>query len=402
MSSSVDVLVERIGANDVSAVVVAICAAPGSTVNAGDAILEVETSKATYEVFAPAAGMFMHALNVGDHVPFGVSIGQIVQDVDARPSEPSSPRPVNKARAGRQPRFSRDAAELAARHGIRPEEFSVDFITTADVKRHISEDAALRDSQEQIPSMKQEEIAIVARGAGSSMLSFVGVTLGMARAVRAGAGFFENKITDLVAYEASRLMRRFKKLNAAFFSNRIDYHNNITAGIAFDGGAGLVVYGLRDSDQLSLEAIQEEIVTGFRKYARNDLRPRDVARATFTITDLSGAGVEFMLPLLPAGQSCIIGITSSGNSGYTICAGFDHRVTEGLYAARFLQTLREAVLVHLTAVGAKAPACAFCSVDLTTATQTFRDKGLLRLTDSAGNEVLCCRRCFNEPERRTS
>src|SRR5260370_20063474 len=68
MSRNVDIIVEQISANDVSAIVVEVYLVDGSAVREGDRILAVETSKAVYEVFAPANGIFVHSLKVGDTV----------------------------------------------------------------------------------------------------------------------------------------------------------------------------------------------------------------------------------------------------------------------------------------------------------------------------------------------
>src|SRR5260370_41162517 len=80
MSRNVDIIVEQISANDVSAIVVEVYLVDGSAVREGDRILAVETSKAVYEVFAPANGIFVHSLKVGDTVAFGSRIAQISLD----------------------------------------------------------------------------------------------------------------------------------------------------------------------------------------------------------------------------------------------------------------------------------------------------------------------------------
>jgi pyruvate/2-oxoglutarate dehydrogenase complex dihydrolipoamide acyltransferase (E2) component len=385
MPRSVDVILERMTANDTSATVVAIFHADGSRVEHGDRIFDVETSKAVYEVCAPVDGILKHSLTVGDNVSLGSRIAQIAREGSdddlprgAPKSQTVTPEPPTQSRVeasrgvaaklpdGRTrplPRFSRDALALASQYGLTPQDFDVDFVTEEDVKQRRREMQATRpapgrastqrlegrrhSSREPVPPWKQDQIAALQRGAGSSMLSIVGGFLGPEPLVRSDAGFFESKITDLVAYEASRLMVQFRKFNAAYRGGAIEYHNSINAGIAFDGEGRLVVYGIAGSDKLSLPAIQDAIVSGFRKYAQDKLTSRDLVRPTFTITDLSATGVEFVLPLLPEAQSCIIGITRSPDRGYGLYVGFDHRVSEGLEASRFLHELKQRILNHL-------------------------------------------------------
>jgi pyruvate dehydrogenase E2 component (dihydrolipoamide acetyltransferase) len=436
MSRNVDIIVEQISANDVSAIVVEVYLVDGSAVREGDRILAVETSKAVYEVFAPANGIFVHSLKVGDTVAFGSRIAQIsldrhdtrvLHEITVEAPAKSAKSPLGFGAEGeatygkcdskqvtgtRTPQFSREASVLASRYGIGPEEFDIDFVTSEEVKRRveqlkissIGEPASVsrvpsvteRGHRVEIPLLKQEEIAILRRGAGSSMLSIVGTTLGSKTLSRVGAGFFESKIIDLVVYEASRLMNHFKKFNAAYREDSVEYYDHVTAGVAIDGGTGLVVYGVAGSDKLSLQAIQDEIVSGFKKYVQNRLMHKQLARATFTVTDLSATGIDFMLPLLPAGQSCIIGITCSLERGYALFIGFDHRLTEGLEASRFLQRLRQGVVAHLTSSGPKSLECAYCHVDITLLTHPSPGKGLVRLISPAGQEILCCARCLNE------
>jgi pyruvate/2-oxoglutarate dehydrogenase complex dihydrolipoamide acyltransferase (E2) component len=260
-------------------------------------------------------------------------------------------------------RLSRDAAAFAAQHGLGPADFDADFITVDDVRRRLGlgtpqtvaqsqpSAASIQQSKpagrarlgelKELPAHKHEERKVLSRGAGTSMLSVVGTTLGPQPFLRKDQGFFETKIIDLVAYEASRLMQTFGKLNAAYRDGSVEFYSEVNAGVAFDGGGRLVVYGIERSDKRELEDIQEEIIEGLMKYTQSKLTARELTRATFTITDLSSMEVDFVLPLLPEGQSCIIGITKTAERGYGLYVGFDHRVTEGMEAAHFLQDLRK-------------------------------------------------------------
>ena len=179
------------------------------------------------------------------------------------------------------------------------------------------------------------------------MLSVLGTGLGNEPFDRRDAGFFAKKIGDIVIYEASRLMHDFKKLNAAYRDGGIAYHARINAGYAIDGGGRLVVYGISGSDARELPDIREQMMEGLKKYAQGTLTARDLDEATFTVTDLSASEIDFVLPLLPEGQTCILAITYTSATGYRLYIGFDHRVTEGLEASRFLGELRRRILTAL-------------------------------------------------------
>lgn len=88
-----------------------------------------------------------------------------------------------------------------------------------------------------------------------------------------------------------------------------------------------------------------------------------LAGGTFTITDLSGEGVSSFRPLINQGQSAILGVCSEvfapgGKVGrFDLTLAFDHQLTEGRTAARFLNDLRERLGHHEAslAVDARKP-----------------------------------------------
>jgi hypothetical protein len=122
-----------------------------------------------------------------------------------------------------------------------------------------------------------------------------------------------------------------------------------------------------------------------------------MSRATFTVTDLSADELDFVLPLLPRGQSCIIGITHDAKNGFRLFAGFDHRVTEGREVSAFLSELGARVLSFGTKATQETAVlrCDFCSKSLAEAAGRGRDKGLLSVIDRKGETALCCASCWN-------
>jgi pyruvate/2-oxoglutarate dehydrogenase complex dihydrolipoamide acyltransferase (E2) component len=366
----VDIIVERESANDVDATVVEIFFTSGTAVKQGDRVFDIETSKAVQEIYAATAGVLVHSLKVGDTIALGGAIARIVPegaDAPALSVSPASAGPAAPPTGARRitPRLSREAAALAAQHGLSASDFDRDLVTTADVRQRVglaspmpasvaepalpptAPMATLPPGAEPVTSHKQAEINLLSGGAGASMLSVVGATIGFGDLKREDEGFFATKIVDIIAYEASRLMKAYPKLNAAWRDGYIEQHAAVNAGIAFDRDGRLVVYGVENTDGLDLEDLQDEILDGFMKFSRNKLTARELSRATFTITDLSGTGIDYVMPLLPQGQSCILGITNGSRRGFALHMGFDHRVTEGLNASRFLTELRDRVVAAL-------------------------------------------------------
>src|SRR3546814_15313083 len=100
-----------------------------------------------------------------------------------------------------------------------------------------------------------------------------------------GSAFFADAILDLVTYEASRLMRKFRNLNAVYLSDDAAYrYDAVNAGIAFDDGNRLTVYTVHDADRLDLVELQDQLLHGLHKYVGKELPPADTSPSPSPIT----------------------------------------------------------------------------------------------------------------------
>jgi pyruvate/2-oxoglutarate dehydrogenase complex dihydrolipoamide acyltransferase (E2) component len=334
MSSS-DVMLERETANDEEAQVVAIHVLSGTAVLQGDVIFDIENSKATQEVVAPRAGILVHALEIGQNVDFGVVIARIVsaeeladadgenrksRGIDPYASNPGRPpqelptpglasattgvssyttqrydlRPIEISRPvdGRliEPRVSHAAATMLADSGLETTVFGTDFITTRDILAYLKPDqrrapandarsssVAVPKAGQPVPGRKRAEIEALSTGAGGSMLSVLGISLGALRVAREPGSFLAGRITDLVIYEASRLMRKYPRLNAYYQDGHIAQHDAVHAGLAIDSGGRLMVYGIENADIAALPDLADIIEDAVARYVDNALTAAELS-----------------------------------------------------------------------------------------------------------------------------
>lgn len=453
--SVADIILERETANDESALIVGVFVASGTEVALDELLFETENSKATQEVRATQAGVLTHSLAVGHTVEFGVPIARIGPAREPAASPPALAAlpavaaamngsnghqknapplsrvdtlapPLSSYLPGRilaDPRVSNAARALLVEHGLTPADFDLDFITSDDVRRRLGLPGSYAQARRQeipvdVPGVlappfststvqsaegrklsprKRAEIDSLSSGAGNTMLSVLGTSLGDLPITRGAGDFLSGRITDLVIYEASRLMRKFPRLNSHYSDGFVVHRDVVHAGLAIDSGERLVVYGIENADEISLPALSEVMTEAIGRYLENQLTTTEMTRATFTVTDLSGDELDFVLPLLPRGQCVILGITRSGQMGFRIFAGFDHRVTEGREVAIFLGELRERLLSFAAAQTSKAVAanCVYCDRSAADAIAKGKEKGLLKVTGADGHEVLCCASCWN-------
>ena len=453
MAAQHDVLIERETANDDEATIVAIHAASGAVVKPGQHLVDVETSKAVQEIEAAVGGVWAHELKVGDVIQLANPIGRITieEPAVAKPAAETSvtealsksDKPAPAAAKSDLPAIARSetrtriarlsiaAAALAKQHGLSADDLDRPLMTSADVRALIGLPVAPRAPiavlnaaqivapvapqaaplvrrgeqvvktssqsahQKPVAPHKREEIRALEAGAGSSMLSVIGITLSRPLERAHENEFFKGRITDLVVYEASRLMAKYKRLNAAFNQGAITFHDDVNAGLAIDSGGRLLVYGIKSSGKLALGEIQKEIDVSMEKYHENSFSTADLTRATFTVTDLSSLGVDFVFPLLPRGQSAILAIAKTGDGKPSLFLGFDHRVTEGLEASRFLAELKERLESYATTPAGADIRCDYCDTTLETQTKGHGNKGLLQIMDRNLKLVYCCRACWD-------
>lgn len=417
-------MLERVTANDEEAVIVAVNVSSGAAVQAGELIFEFENSKTTQELHAPETGILIHDLQIGMAVAFGVPIARILPPGNAaaasaaQPISPAANLALAEAPAAPvappcAPRFSHAALRLIEELGLQTSCFtSSPFVTSREVSAFgrpngpPSADAnppatvntpATAGNGIPVGFRKRAEIDVLSRGAGATMLSVLGIRIGRLEIHRKPSDFFTDQITDILIYEASRLMRKYPKLNASYQHAAITEHEHVHAGIAIDNGGRLVVYGIEDADRISLQDLSDVISDAVARYLDDKLTPQELTRATFTVTDMSAGELSFVVPILPAGQSCIIGVTRDDNAGFHLFAGFDHRVTEGREVSEFLRELKQRVISFAAASGPpKTPAasCYYCDGTAEELLTSQDQKGFLLVYTREGKQVMCCAGCW--------
>jgi pyruvate dehydrogenase E2 component (dihydrolipoamide acetyltransferase) len=457
-----DIVLERQSANDETALVASVFVESGSFVKRNDILFEIENSKAIEEYLALADGIIIHQLQKGQTLDFGTVIATISDgdagtalpgtngndhaqtEQVARTETPFFPAeriPVHQngvvhgvldgtsvATATTQSTAVPSRASLAAKklmeqHQIPIAHFGVTLVTAADVMRLVEaksapatdstfvvqapppKDKLQADAQPPTPQegdrlslRKLAEIDALSKGAGNSALSVLGIEVGPVMIARPAGDLLTDLITDVVIYEASRLMRQFPRLNAYFDSGRIVLHREVNGGLAMDRGGQLVVYGIKDTANLGLPELRSEMEHAVMRYMDDRLTSGEMQRATFTVSDLSSTEIDFMFPLLPKGQSLILGITRSSSGSFKIFAGFDHRVTEGLETSRFLSELRgrlQSFDESKHKVNTASSQCHYCGDTIKQTRARSKERGFLKIMISSTEEVLCCGSCWN-------
>lgn len=154
-------------------------------------------------------------------------------------------------------------------------------------------------------------------------------------------------VSALIIFELARLLRKYPVFNAYYDAGSVNYYDAINIGFALDAGRGLIVPVIRDADKKSVSAIAKEMREFLIQYLSNEISVESLKGGTFTITDLSSEDVYSFHPLINQGQSAILAVCSefqaveNQENVFNLILVFDHQLSEGREAARFLNELRQ-------------------------------------------------------------
>jgi pyruvate dehydrogenase E2 component (dihydrolipoamide acetyltransferase) len=159
--------------------------------------------------------------------------------------------------------------------------------------------------------------------------------------------------TDLIIRAAALALLEHPRLNASFNGTEIRIHKKVNIGVAVALEDGLVVPVLHDTSSSSVGTISSTLKQLVARARENRLTPDDFTGGTFTITNLGAFDIDTFDPIIVTGQAAILGVGRIAEtpvvvkgaieirSMMNLCMSFDHRVTNGAPAARFLQSIKQ-------------------------------------------------------------
>jgi pyruvate/2-oxoglutarate dehydrogenase complex dihydrolipoamide acyltransferase (E2) component len=352
MSEPIPVTVPQINPNDEHAVVVRWHVAKGARVRAGQPLVTLETTKTTFDVDAPIDGyaFFEHEPNA--ELAVGTPVAWI-KDNDA-PIEAATP-PARPSGMANEPagRFTRKALKLMKERGLSEFDFAgsdkVDAEAVERVAAARGAAASARAPRGAVPldlsPTKITEIQTLRRVHEQAVPSTVSTELDAerldTRLRREAASHGPVSALELVLYETARLLTDWPELNGFYFDGKAWAHDHVAIGFAVNLGRSLRVPVIKDAGNASLRDVARTVRDLTLRYMRGELTIEDVTGGTFTITDLSGEHAVHFVPVLSERQSAILGLCAARSGGAReLVLTFDHRLSDGMRAARFLSALR--------------------------------------------------------------
>ncbi len=345
-------------------------------------MLEVDTDKVSAEVPAPFSGVLTKILaQEGDTVVVGAEIAlaesdQTTQEVTPPPTTP----PAAAGRADARPGgHSSPAVSMLARdHGIDLNGIAGSGlggrVTRRDVQRIIDGERA-RSSTPSTSSERQNTDHAVPL---SRVRRLIAENMTLSKATIPHA--YQTQEVDMSGVVASRrahiaqfketegyslthlpyvikatasALREHPEVNATFNQSEIIVHDGINIGVSVGLEDTLVVPVVRDADQLTVTGIARAVADLAKRARGKTLKADDLRGGTFTVNNSGTFGTLLSYSVIIPGQSGILtmeaiverpvatqGIVTVKPMMY-LCFSLDHRVLDGLAAARFLTSCRQ-------------------------------------------------------------
>lgn len=149
----------------------------------------------------------------------------------------------------------------------------------------------------------------------------------------------------------AKVLMEFPDVNASFADNMLTRHTHANVGLAVAKGDGLIVPNVKGADTKSLVEVARETEALIEAARTGKLAMEDMTGGTFTISNLGPYGITNFSPIINQPELAILGVcdmveTPVVRNGQieirplmNLCLTADHRVVDGVMAAKFLKRL---------------------------------------------------------------
>ncbi|MGM0545518.1 MAG: pyruvate dehydrogenase complex dihydrolipoamide acetyltransferase [Bacteroidota bacterium] len=164
----------------------------------------------------------------------------------------------------------------------------------------------------------------------------------------------ESKISfnDIVVKACATALRKHPQVNSSWHGDKIVEHGNVNVAVAVGIDEGLLTPVIDNTDQKGLQQIATESKTLIEKAQNRDLQPEEMEGSTFTVSNLGMFGIEEFTAIINPPNACILAVgaireipvVEDGEvvpgKRMKVTLSSDHRIVDGVVAAKFLNTLK--------------------------------------------------------------
>jgi 2-oxoglutarate dehydrogenase E2 component (dihydrolipoamide succinyltransferase) len=375
----------------------------GDTVAMDEAIAELESDKATFELTAEKAGVLKTIAKEGDVLAIGAVVCSIEDGgTAAAPAKTAEPTKVEaqqkevlaeaSSAAAKQSTYasgtpSPAAAKILAEKGIDPK-----ALTGSGVNGRITkEDAVIADKANESPQAlkpaaqaapaatpiktgeraeRREKMSplrktvakrlVTVKNETAMLTTFNEVDMSPIMELR---GKYKDKFKEkygvglgfmsFFTKAVCEALKDWPSVGARIEGEELVYSNFTDVSIAVSAPKGLVVPVIRNADSMSLADIEKAVVTLAGKARDNKLSIEEMTGGTFTITNGGVFGSMLSTPIINSPQSAILGMHNiierpvAVNGQVVIrpmmyvALSYDHRIIDGRESVSFLVRVKQ-------------------------------------------------------------
>jgi pyruvate dehydrogenase E2 component (dihydrolipoamide acetyltransferase) len=382
------IIVPDLGATGSDVRVAGWLAREGDRVTAGKPLFTLETDKATHDVEAFRTGYLRKILApVDSQVEIGAVVALLTDSLDEaldQPPEREVPPPdiaasvATDERPKPLPRSGRILASPLAKRLARERGMDLASVPGSGRggpihKRHVLQALAAGMGNEtvnaplagrRVPlSPMRRAIAQRTQYSKSQVPHFyAGVTIdltdaltlrGQLQSPEVCRGRPVPTVNDFILFATAQALRQTPDLNASFHGDELVCFDEIAIGVAMAVGDGVVVPVLRGADQLDLWSLAAATIVLRSRAQAGRLAVSELAGGALTVSNLGMHGLDRFVAVINPPQAAVLAIGTARprpavhegqlaiRTLLDATLSLDHRVADGVAAARFLGELRQ-------------------------------------------------------------
>ena len=162
-------------------------------------------------------------------------------------------------------------------------------------------------------------------------------------------------VTDLISFAVVKTLTKHKYINASLNSEvtEINFHNYVNLGMAVGMDEGLLVPVVKNAHNMSLSELVIALKDVTERTFSKKLMPDEQTGSTFTISNLGMYGVDNFTAIINQPNAAILSVASTRDTMVVrngegvirpimkISLTSDHRIIDGLTAAKFMTDLKQ-------------------------------------------------------------
>jgi 2-oxoglutarate dehydrogenase E2 component (dihydrolipoamide succinyltransferase) len=370
----------------------------GDFVKKDEALCELESEKATFELTATTSGILRIIANAGTILPIGALICKIEETTGTATSSTATAETLSKSTTSTAASSEKGyatghsspaAGKILAEKGIDPSQVKGSGVegritkedalkaqksekveTKTDSKSALSSEAAIPaplsgervEKRERMTTLRKTiaRRLVAVKNETAMLTTFNEVDMKAIMDLRAkykdtfkekhgvGLGFM-----SFFTKACCMALMDFPIVNASIEKEEVVYRNFADISIAVSTDKGLVVPIIRNAEQMSLHQIEKEIVRLATRAKEGKLTIPEMTGGTFTITNGGIFGSMLSTPIINAPQSAILGMHNIVERPVAIngqvvirpimylALSYDHRIIDGRDSVSFLVRVKQ-------------------------------------------------------------